>query len=119
MAVREAWPHPQFLSTDRHLMQGYVDVLGCDWNAAQARLQGVSTVVGGEPYRVIIATNGYRPVAATIDETIEIDIAKSGLAQAKSTAALRPVLDSPGIIELILRRPTSGPVAWGVNFQAP
>ena len=82
-------------------------------------VQGYRQVVGGEPYRIIIAANGYTPVAATVDETIEADIARSGLAPVKSTAALRPVVNPAGIVELILNRPTSGPVAWTISFNAP
>ena len=89
MSIHEAVAHPQFLSTDRHLMQGLIDLPGCDWDAEKHQLRGVANVVGGEAYRVIVATNGYRPVAATVDETIETDIAKSGLAAVKSMARLQ------------------------------
>ncbi|MCX6902097.1 MAG: hypothetical protein NTW03_01190, partial [Verrucomicrobia bacterium] len=78
MSLHEAAPHPQFLSSDRHLMQGCVELLGCDWDEAKHQLRGVASVVGGEPCRLIIATNGQKPMAASLDDTIETDLAKSG-----------------------------------------
>ncbi len=119
MSIHEVEAHPQFLSTDRHLMQGYVDLLGCDWDEAKKQLRGVANVVGGEPYLIILATNGQKPAAATVDETIEKDIVKSGLAPVKSKAALRPVAGKPDLIELILERSANGPIAWTISFQTP
>ena len=117
MAVHEVAPHPQFLSTDRHVMQGCVDLLGCVWDEKTHQLHGVANVVGGEPYRITIAANGQKPSSAGVDDTIESDIAKSGLAPVKSSATLRPHAKAPELVELLLNRPSNGPVAWSVNFQ--
>ena len=119
MAVHEVAPHPQFLSTDRHVMQGLVDLTGCAWDEKKHQLRGVANVVVGEPYRITIAANGRKPTTADVDDTIESDIAKSHLAPIKSSATLRPSAKIPGLIELILERPTNGPVAWTVNFDTP
>jgi hypothetical protein len=119
MAVREAVDHPQLLATDRHLMQGLVDVLGCRWNEAQRQLQGVSAVVAGEPYRVILAINGRTPTAAAVDDTIERSVAASRLGPAKTptTVALRPLPGETGLVELTILRPDTGPVAWTITFK--
>ncbi len=120
LAIREALDRPQILSSDRHLMQGLVDVLGCDWDATTRVLRGVVNVVGGEPYRLILATNGLTPAGSvTVDEMIERDIAKSSLPAIKSMGTLRPSPDTPGIIEVTLNRPTNGPVAWELAFSSP
>ena len=98
MAVREAVDHPQLLATDRHLMQGYVDVLGCQWKADKMQLQGVSAVVAGEPYRVIVATNGQSPTAAAVDDTIERSIAplRAGAGQGADNHRVAPAARHSG-----------------------
>lgn len=119
ISVHEVEPQPQFLSTDRHLMQGYVDLLGCSWDPARRELRGVSAVVGGEPYRVILAGNGRKPLAARVDDTIEKDLAKSTVAGVKSRAAAAIRSRPDGLVELTLTRSENGPVAWAVSFDGP
>ena len=63
MSVHEVTKHPQFISSNRHVMQGYVDVLKTDWNPATRKLTGTSKVVGGETYKLVIATNGRKPAS--------------------------------------------------------
>ncbi len=50
ISVRECLDRPQVLSTDRHLMQGYLDLEGVDWDKERQVLSGVSKVVGDDPY---------------------------------------------------------------------
>jgi hypothetical protein len=121
MAVREAVDHPQLLATDRHVMQGYVDVLGCEWNAARRQLQGVSTVVGAEPYRLIVATNGKKAAGAAVDDAIERSVATShaGPAKGPTTVRLRMLSGDAGLVELTITRPENGPVAWNIAFEEP
>jgi hypothetical protein len=58
--------YPQFISTNRHIMQGLVDMVGLPvWSAGKKSLAGKSKVVGGEVYKVVIALNGYRPVSCS------------------------------------------------------
>jgi hypothetical protein len=119
MSVHEAAVHPQFLSTNRHLMQGYTDLLGCTWNDSKRELEGVSAVVGGEPYRVIIATNGFRPKSAFADQRIEQSLERSTVAGRKSelSVQVRPLQGTDGLAELTIGRPDNGPVAWKVVFE--
>lgn len=119
MAVRETVDHPQLLATDRHVMQGYVDVLGCEWNAARRQLQGVSTIVGAEPYRVIIAANGKKAAGAAVDDEIERSVATSRVGPAKgpTTVRLRILSGDAGLVELTITRPDNGPVAWNIAFE--
>lgn len=68
MSVHEAVSHPQFLSTNRHIMQGYVDLASYPvWDPAAKTLSGKSRIVKGEPYEIVIAENGYRASAARAD----------------------------------------------------
>ena len=121
MSIHEVDPHPQFLATDRHLMQGYVDMLGCEWNAATRQLHGVSTVVGGEAYRVIIACNGKKSQQAVFDDTIPRSVAtsRSGPAQSPTTVQLRTLPGDAGLAELTIVRADNGPVAWTITFEEP
>ena len=67
LSVRKVEPHPQVLSTNRHLMQGYLDLADVKWDGR--RLTGKATVVAGEPFRIVVALNGFRPenVAVSAD----------------------------------------------------
>lgn len=58
MSVHKVQPNPQFIATNRHLMQGYLDMKQCNWNPEKKSLEGISAVIGEEPYKVIVATNG-------------------------------------------------------------
>ncbi|MGA2496294.1 MAG: hypothetical protein ABSH20_01050 [Tepidisphaeraceae bacterium] len=120
MSVREATNDPQVLSTDRHLLQGCVDLLGCRWDAKRKQLSGVSAVVAGESYRVIIATNGRKPVAASVDDSIDKSIAKSRLATTRPAScrcAIRMLPGDAGVAELTIDRPDNGPAAWAITFE--
>ena len=59
ISVREVLNHPQVIATDRHVMQGYLDVVREDWNENRQMLTGVSKIVGDDPYTVTLALNGY------------------------------------------------------------
>ncbi len=65
MSVREATPHPRVLSSNRHIMQGYLDMDDEKWNDGKKTLSGTSLVVGGDPYIITIAPGGYVPVKAS------------------------------------------------------
>jgi hypothetical protein len=119
MSVREVESNPQVISTDRHLMQGYVDMLGVTWNLETSTLNGVSNVVGGEPYRATIAINGFIPTNANIDESIEKSVLKSNYGENNrivSKCSIRSLPGAEGLIELTLERSANGPVVWNVNF---
>ena len=119
MSVREVSDVPQYISTSRHLMQGYVDMLGCNWNGKLNRLEGVSAVVGGEPYKVVIACNGRKPVSAKVDDEIHESLKSSNVPQGAPLATVEfgklPGVDD--LAELVITRQTNGPVAWSVGFE--
>ena len=105
MSVREVLDRPQFISTNRHIMQGYLDMVGIPkWDAAQLSLTGTSKVVGGETYKVILATNGYRPVSSTA-------------VSAESKVELLPGNDR--LARLSIDMPENATVKWTVTFGKP
>jgi len=70
ISIHEKVDHPQFISTNRHMMQGYVDMPGKpEWNSREMQLTGTSAVIAGEPYSIIVALNGYIPESVFADQT--------------------------------------------------
>lgn len=51
---------PQFLSTNRHVLQGWMDTSDLQWNRNKKTLSGNASVTAGEPFRMVIAGNGYK-----------------------------------------------------------
>jgi hypothetical protein len=102
ISIHEREPNPQFISTSRHVIQGYVDMVTCEWDAGKNRLMGVSRVVGGEPYEVVIAANGLRV---------------QGCSARGAQARVRSIGDASGLLALVLESPEGGEVAWDVSFE--
>jgi hypothetical protein len=65
LSVRKRLPHPQVLSTDRHLMQGLVELSDLTWDGDV--LSGKIRMAARESIRIVIARNGHHPVAAKAD----------------------------------------------------
>ena len=60
LALREARPYPQLLSTSRHITQGLIDVKTETWNSKTKTLVGTSKVVANDPYKMrIICPQGF------------------------------------------------------------
>ncbi len=75
---------PQFISTNRHIMQGYIDLKDVQWNSASKTLSGTASVVEGDTYIIVIATNGYKAKKVKVDSgkaTIKTVDNKNGLAE--------------------------------------
>jgi hypothetical protein len=68
MSVREKLDHPQVLSTNRHIMQGYLDMEDVEWNGKKKTLSGTSKVVGGDEYVITVACNGLVPENTKTDD---------------------------------------------------
>jgi len=99
-SVREVLDRPQVLSTNRHLMQGYLDLANIRWDAHGRRLSGVAKVVGGEPFRIALAGNG----------------SKAGEARAEGAKATMAAPPTEGLSVLVLERPENGEVSWQVQY---
>jgi hypothetical protein len=102
MSVHKVETHPQFLSTNRHIMQGYMDMPGrARWDATDLVLSGESDAIGGETYKIMLATNGYKPVSAEA---------------AHGRASLKAVPGAEGLAVLSIDCPKNSAVAWKVMF---
>jgi len=102
MSVHQVAKHPQFISSNRHVMQGYLDVLKTDWNPATRKLTGTSKVVGGETYKLVVATNGRTPASCS---------APGAKAEVQ---VIHP--EGGGLAVLSIDRPESGTVDWSLTF---
>ena len=102
LSIHTVAPHPQWISTDRHLMQGYVDLIKKpQWDASTKRLRAMSDVIENEPYRVVIALNGYIPLSVEAES-------------AQATISVRR--DDANLADLIIKRHANGRVPWRVTF---
>uniref|UniRef100_UPI0035635471 hypothetical protein n=1 Tax=Pontiella sp. TaxID=2837462 RepID=UPI0035635471 len=103
MSVHAVEPNPQFISTDRHIMQGYVDFETLpQWDGDSNTLAAVSKVIKDEAYTVTLALNGY-----------EVDrVSASG-----ATAEFKLVDAAKGIGKLTLLAKENGAVEWTVHFK--
>lgn len=63
-SFRKKTQAPQVISTNRHLMQGYLDLHQVSWNPETKTLSGSCEVIAGDPFIVTIALNGFTPEEA-------------------------------------------------------
>jgi hypothetical protein len=102
ISIHEAEGNPQFISTNRHIMQGLVDMTGLPvWNSSAGILTGKSKVVGGETYKVVIALNGYHPISA----------------KGKNAKVKIVVSDKSGLAVLSVNADTNQEVEWSIAFK--
>jgi len=100
LSVRKAQPNPQVLSTNRHVLQGWVDLAEVKWDPAANQLSGTAKVVGGEPFKIVIANNGRKPVSVKANG-----------------AAAKMVPESKGdLTAVVLERPDNGDCKWQVTY---
>jgi hypothetical protein len=75
LAIHAVEDHPQWLSTDRHIGQGLLDLPRKPvWR--DGVLSGTAQVVAGEPFRIILALNGWQVEAG---EGCRVEAAGDGL----------------------------------------
>jgi hypothetical protein len=98
MSVCAVENHPQILSTDRHLMQGYIELSDVKWDAAAKTLKGKAQLIENEPMTIVIAVNGF----------------KYQNSEAKNSSA--SVVEKDGLIELVLKNESGGIVEWTTTF---
>ncbi len=102
ISVHKVKDTPQWISTDRHILQGYVDLIQKPvWDAAHKTLMGKSSVIGGEKYKITLALNGFSAhgIDAPGAET-EIIIRK----------------DNPNLADIIIHSPLNQGIEWSVSF---
>ena len=99
ISLRKVQPNPQVISTNRHLLQGWVDLADVTWDAATKTLGGTACVIGGEPFHIAIAHNGAKPATAS-----------GGDAQLQAHPA-------EGLGTLVLTAKETTEVKWSVRYK--
>jgi hypothetical protein len=104
LSIHTVKNNPQWISTNRHIMQGYVDLVKKPhWKSETNTLSGVSAVVGGEPYVVTLALNGYVPKQVLTDGDIK--------------AGITIHQDNSNLADLIIEVPDNTNVDWTIEFE--
>ncbi|MCP4451547.1 MAG: hypothetical protein GY809_08800, partial [Planctomycetes bacterium] len=65
-AVHERVQHPQFISTNRHIMQGMMELHDVTWDPAENLYSGQADVVAGETMDIVFAANGHGTPTVTV-----------------------------------------------------
>jgi hypothetical protein len=99
MSLHAVQHHPQFLSASRHIMQGALDLKDCRWDVGNYTLSATASIVGGEPYRVTLALNGYQ------------------VKKVRVTKGHATVRHDGSLATLILEAPDTGEISWEISFK--
>lgn len=102
MSVHAKEDHPQFISTNRHIMQGYIDLKDVTWNTKTKTLSGVSTVVENDPYTIVIATNGF------IAKKVKVNAGR---------VVIKNINEGNGLISLTIDCGQNKDIQWSVSFK--
>ncbi len=102
LSVREVLARPQVVSTDRHLMQGLLELDQITWNAGTQTLSGTARLPAGDPVTITIATNGFQP--------------ETGSAESPVTATILPASPDAPFVQLRLAADDNRMAGW--NFGA-
>ena len=103
MAIHKVEQHPQFISTNRHIMQGFVDMTQKPvWDALNKVLSGTSLVPKDENYKIILAGNGYEPGKMNVSE---------------GEVNWNWIDKDNGIFEMIITSSTSNEISWEIEFS--
>jgi hypothetical protein len=101
MSVHESSDHPQLLSTNRHVMQGLLDIIRCEWDAKTNTFGGTSKLIGEEEYKIVIASNGFLPKKCSAQN---------------ATCQIERVDAENGLVILKLVAPKNTDVDWKLVF---
>ncbi|MBT5425134.1 MAG: hypothetical protein HOK84_03005, partial [Bacteroidetes bacterium] len=93
LSVREQLDRPQVISTNRHIMQGYLDMENVKWDPKKRELSGTSQVIGNDPYIIVVANNGHKPTSEKIEN------------------------ENDEISKLVLKRSKNEKVNWSVSYN--
>ena len=101
ISVRKVRHHPQVLSTNRHILQGWVDLKDVRWDPEARVLHGTASVIGGEPFQIVVAHNGAKAV-------------RLEAMGAKAELAAHPVA---GLSRLTLSAATNAKLEWRLSCE--
>lgn len=102
ISLRKVQPNPQVLSTNRHILQGWVDLAVVRWDAAAKTLSGTAKVIEGESFKIVITRNGFKNGKVSTED---------------GNARLEAHPASEDLAVIVLDRPTSGDSRWQVVFE--
>ena len=102
LSVREQLDHPRVISSNRHIMQGYLDIISTSWDPKTKTLCSKSKLVGNDPYVITIATEGLT-VESSSCESNGITIGLSKL--------------SDGLVQITITSPKNQEESWKVVFK--
>ena len=102
LSIHKTEKNPQFISTNRHIMQGYVDMIKIDWDERTSKLKGISRTVAGETYKIIVACNGRKMKSLTAKD------AKTGWST---------VDEKNELISLSIDSRSGGDIHWIASFR--
>ena len=102
LSIRKVQSSPQVLSTDRHVLLGWVDLADVRWDAASKKLSGVANVIAGEPFRIVLAGNGRKALRAAASDAL-------------ARLELHPAGDE--FATMVLERKDNGATRWSVEFE--
>jgi len=100
LAVHELEDHPQFLSTDRHVSQGGVELADAAWNGDRGELVTRLKLVANDPLTIFVhvpAAFAFRNAAAT-------------------GGAVGAIAGAAPVTSVVVRRPTSGEATLVLSF---
>ncbi|MFT5130451.1 MAG: hypothetical protein ACI8W8_004082, partial [Rhodothermales bacterium] len=100
ISLRKVVSRPQVISTNRHVLQGWVELKDVRWDAATRTLSGTASVIGGEPFKIVVAHNGAQP--------LEFD----------GNSSAKHELHSDGLSNLILSTSENADVEWQLRYSA-
>ena len=101
LSVRKVQANPQVLSTNRHVLQGWVDLADVQWNEKEKTLSGTAKVIGGEPFRITVANNAKKPISVN---------ANQGEAKLKQKS-------ENDLSTIVLERPDNGACRWVIRYR--
>lgn len=59
-SVHKVQDVPQLVSTNRHILQGWMELKDVNWNEAKKTLSGKASVIGWEAMRIVVASNNWK-----------------------------------------------------------
>ncbi|MEO2008822.1 MAG: sialate O-acetylesterase [Pirellulaceae bacterium] len=101
ISVRKVEVHPQVLSTNRHVLQGWVELKGVNWDPKSRTFSGTAKVIGGEPFQLVVANNGAKPLQLKADN-------------AEAKLAAHPVA---GLSRLTFSASANTEVKWQLKYE--
>lgn len=100
ISIREVHNYPQIISTNRHIMQGMLEIHDLRWDIRQCVLTGRADVVSGDTLKITVAHNGY---------IVDMSETDSGRNEIKEI--------SDELIDIILDSNQTTQVKWKITFK--